>query len=480
MAITFDPTTADVGTVEKINPADLIIDPNVRTEIHLDKSFVSSIRVLGFKQYPVGYRDEYGKVHVTIGQRRVSAALEIGWPVIPVVLKSKTAAEGDRAEEHRILEQLAENDQRMALAESDRVASYKQLALLGVSEDQIARKTNAPRQRVKTALTVAGSQVATEALEATPITLDQAAVIAEFEHDPEAVDLLLQTAAETPDRLPHHAQRIRDQRAFEKAKTDLEDKYRDAGWEILEKRPQWDDTTFLNVDALFRADDPDETRLTEETAAALEGRAVFVGEPRWHNRDKGVIAEAWFFVRGWREQGLATHMSVKAPAGQLSDGEKAARKAERQVNSDIRSATTVRQQWIKDTLLQNTAHTVSAAAARLTTAALLAADTAASDNRVYAIAADFLGLAYETVKGSYTNPARDAVLKHFGKLPAGSPHIPKVALAVALARTESVISDPQWKAARSAATSVSYYRQLAEWGYTLSEIEQRFVDEAAD
>ena len=171
---------------------------------------------------------------------------------------------------------------------------------------------------------------------------------------------------------------------------------------------------------------------------------------------------------------------MKAPAGQLSDGEKAARKAERQVNSDIRSATTVRQQWIKDTLLQNTAHTVSAAAARLTTAALLAADTAASDNRVYAIAADFLGLAYETVKGSYTNPARDAVLKHFGKLPAGSPHIPKVALAVALARTESVISDPQWKAARSAATSVSYYRQLAEWGYTLSEIEQRFVDEAAD
>ena len=139
MAITYDPTTADPGRMEKVPAEHVVIDLNVRQDVRLDKSFISSVRVQGFIQPPVGFTDENAHVHVTVGQRRVSAALEIGWPVIPILIKPKAAAEADRADELRILTQIAENEQRASLTPAELAAGYN--VAVARAETERARAT---------------------------------------------------------------------------------------------------------------------------------------------------------------------------------------------------------------------------------------------------------------------------------------------------------------------------------------------------
>lgn len=450
-------------TLEEVALADVVVDINVRTDVKLDKSFVSSIRNHGIIQPPVGWRDDDGKVHITAGQRRTLAAMEIGAERIDVVIKPQEIAEAAR-----VVTQLTENDQRQQLTDSERLHGYKQLAMFGVSIDQIARKTNKPKQHVETAIAVSNSTIATEALAAMPIDLEQAATIAEFETDPEAVDRLLQIAGERPEQIAHEAQRIRDIRAFEAAKAEAEAKYSAEGWEILETRPSWEDKTVLSLEHLWREDDDKRQRITEEQASSLDGRAVYVGQPGWQDREDGRPISIGLYVRDWKAQGLTTHESYNGSTkGPLTDEEKAARKIERQVGADLRSATTVRREWLKTTLLADRAKIDIPSAVDLIATALLGLETSQSDGKVYTIAAELLGLEVAPPKGMWDDTPRAAVRDHFRK---GADPL-RVALAVAIARTESVVGDPSWKSARESETTREYYRQLEEWGYELSDVE---------
>lgn len=469
MAFTYDPTTEDAGTVQKVDAGTVIIDLNVRKDIRLDKSFVSSVRVRGFEQLPVGYLDEDGKAHITIGQRRVSAALEIGWPVIPMVIRSRAAAEAARAEEQRILAQLAENEQRASLTDSEIAAGYKELALIGVSEDQIARKTNKPRAHVATALAVSNSDVATGALAALPITLDQAAFLVEFEDDSEAVDRLLQVAADRPSSLVHEAQRIRDARAIEAARAAAAEELAAQGWEILESRPSHDDRSIRLITNLWRADDEKHEEISPTEALKYSGAAAYVGQSGYYDREQGRLTSVSHYIRGWADQQLDTYPDHSVQKGPATDAEKAAKKAERQQNADLRSATTVRREWLKSTLLADRAKIHIPSAVDLIAASILAVDTAASDGKIYPIAAELLGIADDTpAKGSYGNKGRTAVIDAYR---AGADPL-RIALAVAIARTESVLGDPTgWPSAKTSKTTVGYYVQLEDWGYTLSDAE---------
>lgn len=453
--------------LERVQLDDLLIDINVRTDVKLDREFVASIKAHGILQPPIGWRGDDGKVRITAGQRRTLAAIQLDLGTIDVILKPQEIAEAVR-----IVTQLAENDQRQELTTSERVHGYKQLAMFGVSPDQIARRTNRPKAQVVVALGVADSAIAVEALDALPITLEQAAVLAEFEDDAEAVDRLMQVATENPGGIMHVAQQIRDRRAYEAAKAALEAELATDGWEILDERPGWNDSTTISVRELWfpATEDAEKRELDDDAIAELTGRCVLVRQAGWSGKEEGKVVEADRFIRGWKEQGLETH-SWNTNRGKQAptEAEKAVAKADRQQAADLRSATVVRREWIRTTLLAERAKIDVPAAASLIAAAVVGADTAASDGKVYPIAAELLGIEYsEPSKGTYDNRSRTAVVAALG---AGTDPL-RLALGVALARTESVLGDPAgWRSFRDAKTTVAYYLQLEAWGYPLSDVE---------
>lgn len=469
MATTYDPTSADPGQIEKIPAGDLIIDPNVRTSVRLDKSFISSIRVYGFQQCPVGYRDDDGKVHITMGQRRTSAALEIGWDVVPIVVKPKVIAEHDRSEELRILSQLAENEQRESLTDSERVAGYKQLALLGVSDDQIARKTNATKQHVQTALAVAASDVATDVLQAQPITLEQAAYFVEFEDDPTAIEQLTTTLAERPEQIDHTASRLRKDRV-DAERVDARAKELEAqGWIVHRetKHYGWSEPEGTAAPSSVRRPGDGGTLRGEDLTGYLDRHAV-VYPAGWS--DNGI--EVRYFIGSLEENGLELiNFGAKAP---LTDDEKAARRQKREDKADMIAATTVRRAWIKELLSQKKLPDMSRWIAHAVLETSDALGHSQRDGNARDLAWQLLDLEVPSTK--YAHQSRGASARYINENPKTAPLL---TAAYAIAVVEDVIGDPKhhW-AGMQQPELATYLEQLHEWGYTLAEVEQRLVDAA--
>lgn len=473
MATTYDPTTADPGQIEKITAGDIIIDPNVRKDIRLDKSFISSIRVYGFQQHPVGYRDDDGKVHITVGQRRTSAALEIGWPVIPIVVKPKIAAEHDRADELRILAQLAENEQRAALTGAELAAGYKQLALLGVSDDQIARKTNAPKQHIQTALAVAASEVASAALESRPITLEQAAYLVEFEDSPDVVEELTETLAERPEQIEHAVARIRQDRAdaalVEQRAAELEA----AGWVVHRESRHygWERPGgTYSAGELRRSDGDPWTSIRGEDLTQFVDRHAVIYPARW--TDDGV--EVKYFIGSAEENGLERMTNSGGGKTPLTDDEKAARKQKRADKADMILATEVRRAWIKEFLGQKKLPDMSRWIAHAVFETDHALGASQRPGNARDLAFELLGLEQPSTKYGYMSRSASA------EFITGHPGLAEPMIAAyAIAICEDVLGDPKhYWAGMQMAELAPYLEQLHEWGYPLSDVEQRLVEAA--
>lgn len=480
MAITYNPETADAGAIEKIPAGDIVIDLNVRQDIRLDKSFVSNVRVYGHLQPPVGYRDEDGKVHITIGQRRVSAALEIGWPVVPVLVKPRADAEADRHEEQRILVQLAENEQRASLHDSEIAAGYKQLALIGVSEDQIARKTNSAKGRVTTALKVAASEIATAAIEKHELTLDQAAVLVEFENDEKALAELQTIAVERPGQLEHAAQQQRSRIARQRDGQSIADKARAEGWEILYRTDQYSygfPTGHARITDLWRSDDPKKVKLTVDDVKDLPGRVVYIDTMR-----HGDTAHAEWLIKNHKKHGLESWSdghSSGASKGPLSDEEKVARRQKRTDKAEMTDATVVRRTWIKDNLLQSKLNADQVlewiAYSTLGTSIALGYDQAA-DGTARVLACELLGL--ELVKEYQHSSGDDRKTLQLAIADLGTTARLRITLAYAIALVEHVAGNQRHHSYGQYTALAPYFLQLQAWGYNLADVEQRIVTNA--
>lgn len=470
MATTYDPTTSDPGQIEKVAAGSVVIDPNVRKTVRLDKSFVSSIRVYGFQQHPVGYRDG-DQVHITVGQRRTSAALEIGWPVIPIVVKPKPDAEHDRAEELRILSQLAENEQRESLTDSERVAGYKQLALLGVTEDQIARKTNAPKQHIQTALAVASSDVAVDALQSRPITLEQAAYVVEFQDDAAAVEEITTTLTERPEQIDHTVARIRRDRADEAAVEARATELEAEGWTVHREKNHYGFAApkgthplrelCRNGDDNQGIDPADAGDLTDRHAVVYP----YAGEAR-----------ASFYVGSLTENGISRRSYYSSGKRELTDAEKAARRQKRADKADMILATDVRREWIKTFLGQKKLPDITQWIAHVAFQTSHALGASQREGNARDLAYELLGLEQPSTKYGYMS--REASADFITKNPALAAPL---TAAYAIAICEDVIGDPKhaWAGLQMAELS-PYLEQLRDWGYTLSDVEHRLVNAASE
>jgi len=253
--------------VEQIDPRDLLVDANVRRDNRLDPEFVASVRDLGVLVPIVAVRTGDGEVRVRLGHRRTLAAIEAGQATVPVVVVG-TDTEDQRAAVERIVSQHAENHHRAGLTLTEEVGVIAGLADLGVSAAQIAKRTKIKRDRVDAALTVARSPLAQDAAETYGhLDLTQAAVLAEFTDDAEAVKALV-TAAQRPGMFEHAAQTARDERNRTQRRKDLAASLAAEGVRVVDDVPRtnW-------VDRLVNDDHVD---LTPEGHAGCPGHAATV------------------------------------------------------------------------------------------------------------------------------------------------------------------------------------------------------------
>lgn len=231
-------TTSTVELIEA-HPSLLQLETNIRTEEALDAGFLDAIRANGVLTPVLGHRNVDGTVTVRAGQRRVLAACEVGLETVPVYLVSTT----DDVEADRIVQQLVENEHRNSMTDVDKVAAYKALELEGLSVTAIAKPTGTKRDVVKTSLTVADSATASTAIQEHALTLDQAAILMDFDGDDEAVARLIQVATTDPAQFAHAAQRARDDRARAQKRQELVDGLTAKGIPVRENRPGYYDKT---------------------------------------------------------------------------------------------------------------------------------------------------------------------------------------------------------------------------------------------
>ena len=222
--------TLEVGQTYRVEAGSLTIGTNVRSEPRAnDKTFVASIKANGVLEPITAYLDPAGSLVVYRGQRRTLAAAAVGTPdgLVPV----RVVAAPDDAE--RITSQLVENVHRSPMRVSEERDAIEQLALLGVSAAQIAKRTALPRRTVDAALAVVASETTKRRMDEHGLTLDQAAAFAEFEGDERALASLEQ-AASWGRSIDHAVQRLRDERAERAAIREEVSRLREQGLPALD------------------------------------------------------------------------------------------------------------------------------------------------------------------------------------------------------------------------------------------------------
>ena len=274
-------TTAEPITLKAFDPADLLMDANARTnatatvtkaDIALCKAIAASRPDGCGNNVPitiVGRPD--GQLRVRTGHRRALGCLRAGVPVLGFV----AGAEGDERADRRarLIEQWNENHHREPMTVGDETAVV--LALFDeeqMTEAAIAKATGLPRPQVAASLAVARSEVAVKAAERWDfLTLDQAASLAEFEDDEEALTALVQAAKDSPSQFGHVAARLRATRAEREAKAAFTAELQAQGIAIYGDRPYVPWTL-----ALENLRDGDGNEITPEAHATCPGRAVTI------------------------------------------------------------------------------------------------------------------------------------------------------------------------------------------------------------
>jgi ParB family transcriptional regulator, chromosome partitioning protein len=384
-----EPTAAAVEVVERVDPRGLLIDTNVRIDPNadVDAGLIKSITEHGVLQPIVVVRAREGQLRVRFGHRRTLAAIEAQQATVPVVIKGDEATD-DAAQIERILEQWDENEYRAGLRTADKVNTVQQLAAFGLPADQITtRLGTTSRPEVDAALAVAGSDLAKAATARYEfLDLTQAAVIAEFEDDAEAVKRLV-AAASTGKQFEHVTQQLRDARTETERQAAFTQRLLEAAITVID--PDRDDVTELH-----ELMSPDGVPLTDENHRQCPGNAAYVittsgyidpttGEPIDEDDDReddedepqstwGDYCEAQYVCTDPETHGHVSRANQRTTrtheqsAPQISEQEQAATEAKKEAdriklrqkianNKDWASAETVRRQWLKDFITRKSA-----------------------------------------------------------------------------------------------------------------------------
>lgn len=256
------------GTIIEVDPRDLSVDMNVRTDARVDDNLVASVKELGILQPPMITKTDDG-YQVILGQRRTLAAVQAGLTKIPAYL-----VDAPEAEAARIVDQLTENDQRQPLTEAERLGGYKQLALFGLKPREIAKRLHRPKAETDRYIKVLNSTTATEALATQPITLDDAEALAEFDNEPEVQAEL--TKAIEAGRFSTELNKARQRREARTKIQEAEANLAAANIRIINETLAWNQ----RLTELASPDTPT-VALTPDTHAECPGSVAYIHHDYW-------------------------------------------------------------------------------------------------------------------------------------------------------------------------------------------------------
>lgn len=431
-----------------VDPRTVKLGANVRCDVEktIDADFVDSIRTLGIRQPPPVYEEADGTLGlVDGGSRRTRGAIAAGLALYPVIVMPK----GTDSDLDRLERQFHENDQRVGITDADRTAGYKQMALFGATAAQVAKRTKTTTAKVKAALGVVESKTARAAQIEHNLTIDQAAVIAEFEDDDKVVAKLTKVATTNPGQFEHEAQRQRDERKRAQELQQARKALGEAGVREI-PNPGYSNKKITRVGDLA---DAQGNLLTEETHRTCPGHAAYLDEyygcvPRYVCTDPRANKHA----KDGRVLGLP-----------LSPQEKAERDAVKKYNKHWATPTTVRRAWLANFANQTTAP--KGAAEFIAMSMLDDGDgLAKASNTGHALAAEWLGIK----NAGYG--ARKAIAEMIQKAAkTGKPgRVQQITLILALATIEARTSEKTWRNTHEA----RYFLALQEFGYNLDEVEE--------
>jgi ParB family chromosome partitioning protein len=453
-------------SIERVDPSTLIIAANVRTETKISKEFVASIKQHGVKVPITVQRVDEG-LAVIDGQRRTLAAVDAGAVDVPVFVVEPLSDE-----KVRIVDQLIVNDQRESLGVSESVAAVKQLELFGMTAAAIAKKTGYQRKVVDVALQVGGNDVAAAAIAEHDLTLDQAAVLLEFEGHPAIVaDLIV--AATQGRGFEHTAQRHRDYLEHEARLAAVAEEIREKGLALIDSAPGYEDKTMHVLEHVY-ASEKGRERLTLEMVLEQAPQDLFAYPERrygaWTSEGGrepdtyGIgYAVTHLAENGWWIYGMG---ETKVP---LTDEEKAAKKAERETTKDWTAASTVRRAWLHELLQRKT---LPKGWELLAAAHVIETSMASYAGGHWMAIAELLDLEQKDAWSM-----RGVATPHLQQHPARAPQI---LLGLALGGIEGGF-DFDKKGWQAPDTARPYLVTLQGWGYELSDVEARVagIEEAA-
>ena len=478
--------TADAtvfGELLAVDPRTLVVGVNVRRELALDKPFLRSIAERGVREPIIARRGEDGVLVVRKGKRRTLAAVEAGRDTVPVLVEpghpdDDTPDGLDRAAREvrveRIVDQLEENHHRTGTSEADEVHAHQQLLDLGLTAGQIARRTHVPTARVKVTAAVARSELAAAVLDRYEVTLDQAAVIAEFDDrtdtGADAVKVLTVTAAKEPAQFAHVAQKLRDERADAALLAQTVADLTGQGVALLDAD---DPGQARQLSGLRTSDEaPSGSELNAEAHAGCPGHAASVEVRRGWDRQPQVRIVHWCLapdthghVPRWTQTAAdAGRTDATAGAGGMSEQEKAQRRIVIANNKLWDSSTTVRRQWLRTFLARKTPPR-DALVFIAVTLGRAGHDLRRAMESGHPTACEVLGL--EPVGSVYTgrpNPIAEAARI------ASPQRATQLVLAVLLGAAEDATSRQSWRSPEVGHRD--YFTALRAWGYPLSPVEQ--------
>jgi ParB family transcriptional regulator, chromosome partitioning protein len=238
------------------------------------------------------------------------AAVEAELATVPCVVMA--AMSHGPLEADTIHAMLGENVARANLTPAEEAAGWLQLSLLGAKVGDIVAATGRKGADVEMGLKLAEAPKATAIAAEYALTLEQAAGLAEFEQDREALKTLTKAATERPDDFPRQLRVARNTRIEREAREALAGPLREKGVTILEGR---------SGEALTALHNGDGKPLTVAGHKKCPGHAAWVGTLYY-----GESIKAHYVCTDWRANGHHLSRSEGGKAAE-SEAEKEAKRA---------------------------------------------------------------------------------------------------------------------------------------------------------
>lgn len=461
-----------------VDPRKVILDDNLREKLDgnlieleeiekLRPRLVASIQAHGVRVPPIAQETADGKLWIKDGFSRTLAARWVLQknPDMALTMPVIVTETDDEDAWKRLRDQFVINDVRDGFTTAEKARALQQMQLFGFDEDEIAEQLALHTEQVKAGLAVQRSAKATQILDQNPqLDLLQAAAIAEFEGNDDALGELNGVLEEDPDQFDHKVAELRLQRHIDQECTALAAELADRGVTVVQRSssgPQ-EKLVYLKTsrDATTRlGDDP-------EQHANCPGHAVYVDYDlrEQHARPVWVCTD-------WKEHGHYSPFGGRTGGtGKKSEREKQELARSRVNKPAWRAAEGVRRKELVKIL---TRQTPPKKTLQFILACLVEGDHAlrrAMEQR-HALVCELLG--YKEGKDHTKHP----MLSKFSRLSADQT-IMRI-LAIVLGAFEAATDDDTWK--RHDPALQRYFTFLRDnCGYALSPVEQLVLDPHAD